>query len=158
MHGDIERRLYAEAYHEAAIDRVVNFHFKELINGLNDPEQRLIAFNNALVEGMPPVEAAQYFLELDKDAFEQLLEDYPDIRRMVNRMVANIAKAQYRKVTQADGYQAAIRWLEQNRPTEWGQKQKVDVTSNGETLKLTDDERAARIAEILDAARARGAG
>ena len=37
-------------------------------------------------------------------------------------------------------------------------KEQVDLTSNGQSIQLSDDERTTRLAELLDAARARRAG
>lgn len=124
----------AEAYADHYIAQAVEVQFRDLVHDLNEPDKRLIAFFEAISKGMPPTEAAGFFLELEAEEYKRLIDDNVTLRRLIQRVVANIAVMQYEKVIRADGYQAAIRWLEQNRAEDWQPKKQVDVTSKGEQV------------------------
>jgi len=69
--------------------------------------------------------------------------------------VADAVEIQKAKL-QIDSYKWAAA---KRKPKVYGDKQAVDLTSNGKTIdSLTDDERTARLAALLDGARERRAG
>lgn len=141
-----------------AVMSAVKEKFADALAGLNDPAQRFQRFIEAINDGMPDAEAANAFLCLDPDQYAQFLDENEEAAAIIQMFKARVAQDQYKKVTKSDDPRIALRWLEQNRPETWAEKKSVDVTSGGSPIVLSDDERVTRIAELLDAARARRAG
>ena len=115
-----------------AVMSAVKEKFADALAGLNDPAQRFQRFIEAINDGMPDGEAANAFLCLDADQYAQFLDENEEAAAIIQMFKARVAQDQYRKVTRSDDPKFALRWLEQMRAEDWGPKQKVALSNDGD--------------------------
>ena len=105
------------------------------VDTLSDPNEQILRFFNAIWQGMPSTEAAEYFLHLDAEQFAAFKTANAYTARLIADFEGRVALEQYRKLTKDGTPREALEWLKANRPGLWRVKAGVDVTSGGEVIK-----------------------
>jgi len=119
--ADRIRELDTERAHEFALmvcDGLPN---------LTDPDAQIKAFYGAVMDGMPAVEAADYFLHMDAEQYAAACESSPMFCLVTKRAEASVAREQYLKVTHGSPREA-LEWLRANRSEQWKPKADVKLT------------------------------
>lgn len=130
-------------------------------DGILDWLDRKLTFLDLILRGWSRRNACRHpQVGWDWDAFQLVIKDRPDIRKEVEAMEAlrlGPIKENIFEKAKSDA-QLGIKVLSIEEPDEWSGKQRIDVTTNDESLLGSDEERAARIAALLNGARARRDG
>jgi hypothetical protein len=101
------------------------------VDSLSDPQEQIVRFFNAIWQGMPSTEAAEYFLHLDSAQFESFKSANAYTARLIIDFEGRVALEQYRKLTKDGTPREALEWLKANRPGLWRTKQEVDIKNVG---------------------------
>lgn len=139
--------LISQAYETAAISAAAE-RFMKFLERKRNPEERMVSFFHAVEHGMPPLEAAGFFLDLDPLSYMRQYEENDVFRNMVNTIHGDVALRQYSKVVNADNYKSAIEWLKVNRH-EWRDSGRMPVES---ILRGLPDETVFRMLSVADLA------
>lgn len=111
----------------------------ELYGGLAslaEPTEQTMRFFGAIADGMPWEESARFFLHVDDEDGRDRIRANPEALALIMHLQGQVAREQYRKVCRDGGPREAFEWLKAHYPDLWNQKQRLDVTSGGEPLKL----------------------
>ena len=107
------------------------------VDSLSDPQEQIVRFFNAIWQGMPSSEAAEYFLHLDAEQFAAFKAANAYTARLINDFEGRVALDQYRKLTKDGTPREALEWLKANCPGVWRTTQTVDLKNVGTDQLIT---------------------